>query len=104
MRLASSSDDDCQNDVTFQTRPTVTTFNISVADTGRSCTKTSSRHSRIGQNLNYSRRTGTRLPLMSHGNMTTSDRGMTSPAARVHSDVGNQGKISGKSLYWSLIY
>ena len=111
VQLASSSDEDCLNDVACQSRPTVTTFDSSVVDTSRSSMKTSacsslskthstvtsSRHSHIGQNGNDSRRSEMRLPLMSHGNVTTSDRGMTSPAASVQSDVGNQGKISDKS-------
>ena len=96
VQLASSSDDDCQNDVTCPSRSFI----------GKShSTVTSSRHSHIGQNLNDSRRRAeTRLPLMSHGNMTTSDRGMTSPAARVQSDVGNQGKISGVVLLHLVLF
>ena len=137
VQLASSSDEDCQNDVTCQNRPSVTTFNSSVVDTSRSCMKmarrsnapevdslsckprqttcsssvakshstvTSSRHSHIGQDWNDSRQSETRLPLMSHGNMTTSDRGMTSPATRVQSDVGNQGNISRVVLLHSVLF
>ena len=120
MQLASSSDEDCQDDKTCRNRPSMMTVNSSVVDKSQSCVKKTGNRSVLDGDMHPCKTKFTTCNssvYKSQPAMTTSgcpwtgqnwnddfetqlplmshgnmsDKGITSHTPNVHSDAGNQG-------------